>query len=215
MPNYTLLPIFPLPIVVFPGEEVRLHIFEPRYKQLIQDCLESGIVFVILPVIQSQIMPLGPLLKLIECSKLYSDGNMDIRLQCLSKMSLKKIINPFPGKMYGGADMVELKDEFTESETPLHEMVKNLFEQLCQLNHARPFHAIDWSQFQSYSLGHYVGFSIQQEYEFLCLKSEEERLQKLQQQITYMIQLNKPKREWLKRLQLNGEFLRFNPADWV
>src|SRR2546430_8767288 len=33
------LPIFPLPIVLFPGAPQPLHIFEPRYRQLLQDCL--------------------------------------------------------------------------------------------------------------------------------------------------------------------------------
>lgn len=36
------LPLFPLQIVVFPGETVPLHIFEPRYRQLVKDTLESG-----------------------------------------------------------------------------------------------------------------------------------------------------------------------------
>ena len=36
------LPLFPLQIVVFPGEEVPLHIFEPRYRQLVRDMNDSG-----------------------------------------------------------------------------------------------------------------------------------------------------------------------------
>ena len=44
------IPLFPLQIVVFPGQEVPLHIFEPRYRQLVRDTLESdepfGIVLV-------------------------------------------------------------------------------------------------------------------------------------------------------------------------
>jgi Lon protease-like protein len=44
-----LLPLFPLPLVLFPGAPLPLHIFEPRYRQLLSDCLEGdsrfGIVF--------------------------------------------------------------------------------------------------------------------------------------------------------------------------
>lgn len=36
------LPLFPLQIVVFPGETVPLHIFEPRYRQLVKDTLQTG-----------------------------------------------------------------------------------------------------------------------------------------------------------------------------
>ncbi len=39
------LPLFPLQIVVFPGEEVPLHIFEPRYRQLVRDMTDSGEAF--------------------------------------------------------------------------------------------------------------------------------------------------------------------------
>ena len=39
------LPLFPLQIVVFPGEDLNLHIFEPRYKELIKDCEEGGGTF--------------------------------------------------------------------------------------------------------------------------------------------------------------------------
>ena len=44
-----LLPLFPLPLVLFPGAPLPLHIFEPRYRQLLSDCLNGdsrfGIVF--------------------------------------------------------------------------------------------------------------------------------------------------------------------------
>jgi Lon protease-like protein len=44
------LPIFPLPVVLFPGAPQPLHIFEPRYRQLLQDCLAGdrrfGVVYV-------------------------------------------------------------------------------------------------------------------------------------------------------------------------
>ena len=39
------IPIFPLAIVVFPGEKLNLHIFEPRYKQLITECHEQKKTF--------------------------------------------------------------------------------------------------------------------------------------------------------------------------
>ena len=35
------LPIFPLPLVLFPGASQPLHIFEPRYRELLTDCLEG------------------------------------------------------------------------------------------------------------------------------------------------------------------------------
>jgi Lon protease-like protein len=36
-----LLPLFPLEIVVFPGAPLPLHIFEPRYKEMVGECLSQ------------------------------------------------------------------------------------------------------------------------------------------------------------------------------
>ena len=55
----SFLPIFPLSIVVFPGEELNLHIFEPRYKQLIQDCYGENKAFGIPTVINNAVADHG------------------------------------------------------------------------------------------------------------------------------------------------------------
>ena len=39
------LPLFPLSVVLFPGTELPLHIFEPRYRQMIDECYEQGVPF--------------------------------------------------------------------------------------------------------------------------------------------------------------------------
>ena len=43
MSDPRFLPLFPLELVVFPGEFLKLHIFEPRYRQLIQECRDEGV----------------------------------------------------------------------------------------------------------------------------------------------------------------------------
>jgi len=43
------LPVFPLAVVLFPGTPLPLHIFEPRYRQLLADCLASDRRFGITP----------------------------------------------------------------------------------------------------------------------------------------------------------------------
>ncbi|RMF42905.1 MAG: hypothetical protein D6755_10910 [Anaerolineae bacterium] len=54
------LPIFPLHAVVFPGQSLRLHIFEPRYRRLIQDCITQDSPFGI-ALIRSGLEAGGPL----------------------------------------------------------------------------------------------------------------------------------------------------------
>jgi uncharacterized protein len=73
------IPIFPLALVVFPGEELNLHIFEPRYKQLIADCHQSKKPFGIPAVIQNQVAEMGTLAEIVEIVKTYDNGELDIR----------------------------------------------------------------------------------------------------------------------------------------
>lgn len=203
------IPAFPLPIVVFPEEELRLHIFEPRYKQLIQDCREKGIVFGIVPVINSKMMDIGTVVKLEEIVKEYEDGRMDIKLSSHGLFTVMEFYNTWPGKLYSAIDMQMIEYD-TEKEKLLDEHVMNLFNELCELNHVKPFHPIAWDHFDSFKLGHYVGFSIEEEYRFCILATEKERLNKLVNQLEKMIEQSKQRQEWLKRMNMNGEFRNFD-----
>jgi len=57
------IPIFPLNIVVYPGEHLNLHIFEPRYKQLISECSEAGKPFGIPTVLENKMNDMGTLVE--------------------------------------------------------------------------------------------------------------------------------------------------------
>ena len=42
MSNTKTIPIFPLDLVLFPNQDLHLRIFEPRYKQMVDDCMLDG-----------------------------------------------------------------------------------------------------------------------------------------------------------------------------
>ena len=67
------IPIFPLGIVVYPGEDLNLHIFEPQYKQLIQECNKNGKQFGIPAVIGNKVNEMGTLMQLAEITEVYGD----------------------------------------------------------------------------------------------------------------------------------------------
>ena len=73
------IPIFPLGLVVYPGEDVNLHIFEPRYKQLIKECHETKKAFGIPAVVDNKLQENGTLVNVMEMSKVYENGEMDIK----------------------------------------------------------------------------------------------------------------------------------------
>ena len=73
------IPIFPLGIVVYPGEKLHLHIFEPRYKQLIKECKELNKPFGIPAVINNRLQEIGTLVEIVDIVQVYENGEMDIR----------------------------------------------------------------------------------------------------------------------------------------
>lgn len=214
MPDPIMLPIFPLPVVIYPNEELRLHIFEPRYKELIEDSQKQGIVFTIMPVIENMVMEYGTLVSLVEVTKNYPDGKSDVRLLSLRKMKMIKLLNHFPNKKYSGALMEEIEDHLETSNNTLLKTIETLFQTLCSVNKVQPYRSINWDRFTSYDLGHYVGFNLKQEYQFFCNFSENHRLELLVKQLERMIEQSQTRSHWLEQMHMNGEFRQYNPEEW-
>lgn len=90
------IPVFPLGIVVFPGEELNLHIFEPRYKQLIKDCFDSSRPLGIPAVMLDKVTEMGTLVQIKEISNTYDDGKMDIKTVGLEVFKILELIKSYP-----------------------------------------------------------------------------------------------------------------------
>ena len=97
------IPIFPLGIVVYPGERLNLHIFEPRYKQLIQECHAAQKPFGIPAVINNKLQEFGTMVEVAEMTKLYDNGEMDIKTRGLKIFRILELIKEIPDKLYSGA----------------------------------------------------------------------------------------------------------------
>ena len=97
------VPIFPLAMVVFPGEKLNLHIFEPRYKQLITECYAEANPFGIPTVLKSGVAEMGTLVEIKEIAEVYADGKMDIRTKGLQIFRILEIVTSIPEKLYSGA----------------------------------------------------------------------------------------------------------------
>jgi Lon protease-like protein len=74
----SLVPLFPLDSVLLPGVPLPLHIFEPRYKEMIGECLKSRKPFGVLRAKEEGIAEMGCTAEIVEVVKRYPDGRMDI-----------------------------------------------------------------------------------------------------------------------------------------
>ncbi|HWZ42937.1 MAG TPA: LON peptidase substrate-binding domain-containing protein [Candidatus Saccharimonadales bacterium] len=77
----SLLPIFPLDVVLFPGAPLPLHIFEPRYKEMISECLEQKRLFGLVRAKQESLAEVGCTAAIVNVSKKYDDGRLDIHAE--------------------------------------------------------------------------------------------------------------------------------------
>lgn len=73
-----LLPLFPLNVVLFPGTPLPLHIFEPRYKEMIGECLSQNAPFGVVRALEEGIAEIGCTAEIITVTKEYPDGRLDL-----------------------------------------------------------------------------------------------------------------------------------------
>jgi Lon protease-like protein len=86
-----LLPLFPLDLVLFPGVALPLHIFEPRYKEMIGECLELKKPFGIVRASEGGVADVGCTAKILEVTKKYEDGRMDILTRGVERFELLSV----------------------------------------------------------------------------------------------------------------------------
>ena len=72
------IPLFPLNVVLLPGGDLPLHIFEPRYRRMVQDCIESKSEFGMLLALPKGLVRVGCTAEVLDVAKRYPDGRMDI-----------------------------------------------------------------------------------------------------------------------------------------
>ncbi|MGB8128158.1 MAG: LON peptidase substrate-binding domain-containing protein [Candidatus Angelobacter sp.] len=87
----SLLPLFPLEIVVFPGAPVPLHIFEPRYKEMISECFSQNRAFGMVRAKENAVSAIGCSATIIEVVKKYEDGRMDIAAEGVQRFEIIQV----------------------------------------------------------------------------------------------------------------------------
>jgi Lon protease-like protein len=78
MPRPKRIPLFPLDLVLMPGAELPLHIFEPRYKVMIARCLDEKIEFGLILAANQAVATMGCTAEIVHKIRDYADGRMDI-----------------------------------------------------------------------------------------------------------------------------------------
>lgn len=204
------IPLFPLKLVVFPGEELNLHIFEPRYKDLLLDIEQDKASFGII-TFTDRLSGFGTEVVLEKVFKRYEDGRLDIKTRGQKPFRTLSFDNPMNGKSYAGGDVEYLNDDM-RIPTPLqHEYVLYLKEMLHLLNF-NPQIRLD--TLTSYTFAHKVGLSLEEELELLKMESEKARTEFLIFHFKRMIPVLKAAEQARARIRQNGHFNHLDPLNF-
>jgi uncharacterized protein len=199
------IPIFPLGIVVYPGESLNLHIFEPRYKQLINECHTGNKPFGIPTVIDKRVQDYGTVVHIKEITTVHDNGEMDIKTEGEKVFRVLEVIKEIPDKLYSGAIVNYPANQEMGSAEVMRRVIDTVKELYKLLKVEKDFKKED-EQLNSYDLAHHVGFSLQEEYEFLNLMHERQRQEYLKRHLQKVIPLVAEMENLKEKVKLNGHF---------
>ena len=199
------IPIFPLSIVLYPGEQLNLHIFEPRYKQLINECYNDEKPFGIPTVLKNQVAEMGTLVKINRVVKVYDNGEMDIQTSGERIFRVLEVIKEIPEKLYSGA-IVNYPDSDDAGKRELMQKVVNGIRELHRLlNITKDFKKPD-EELNAYDVAHHAGLSLEEEYELLGLLKEIQRQEYLKRHLSKVLPLIAEMESLKEKIRLNGHF---------
>jgi Lon protease-like protein len=206
------IPIFPLGIVVYPGEELNLHIFEPRYKQLIKECNDAKKPFGIPTVIDNNVNELGTLVEITEITKLYDNGEMDIKTKGTQVFRVLEILKELPEKLYSGA-IVNYPANHNKGNVKLMKAVVSGIKKLHGILHVAKEFKKPEDELLSYDVAHHAGLSLEEEYELLGLFYEIQREEYLKQHLAKVLPIAADMELLKNKIQLNGHFKNIKGFD--
>jgi uncharacterized protein len=206
------IPIFPLGIVVYPGEDLNLHIFEPRYIELIQECSKNGKQFGIPAVINNKVNEMGTLMQLVEISKVHDNGEMDIKTRGIKVFRILEVVKDIPDKLYSGAIVNYPDNQEQGNRALMTSVIKAIRELHVLLKVNKDFKKPD-EELWSYDVAHHAGLSLEEEYELLGLLHELQRQEYLKRHIVKVLPLLGEMEALKERVKLNGHFKNLSGFD--
>ena len=207
-----MIPAFPLGLVCFPGEIQNLHIFEQRYRDLINDCIEENISFALVPYVNNKAFHLATEVKLHEVSKKYPDGKFDVSLIGTGLIKVHRLLKVMKGKSYPAVKM----SPFPWEEEPnlllseeIVDLIKRLYSALSLTDEVPPP-----SVFLVRDVVHKIGLTLQQELSLLAIAEEKGRQQLVLRHLQEFVPTVEKAQNLRMKAVLNGHFKNIDPANF-
>ena len=185
------IPLFPLNVVLLPGADLPLHIFEPRYRKMVRECLDNKTEFGMLLALVDGVAGTGCTAEILEVVKTYDDGRMDILAVGREPFRVVELFTEDP-LLEGSVDYLD--DRYAQESPETQKSLVEIYEVCHTLifgDYPRDDEAPDGQQQLSYVIASKLPMDLLWKQRILELRTEAERQERL---LAYL-------RNWAPHLQ--------------
>jgi Lon protease-like protein len=171
------LGLFPLPIVLVPTERIPLHIFEPRYKELIDECTELGEEFgLVLATGDGAVHEIGTRARVVQVVELLDDGSTNIIVEGGERFRLLELTS---GRAFTTGTVEQVLDDDEPALAADVERALELFTELAEVSESDVDVPDPLSQLFDFELAARVDFAVEAKQELLSMTSPRARMTSL------------------------------------
>lgn len=170
------LPLFPLDLVLFPGTNLPLHIFEPRYKEMIGECLSNKAPFGVVRAAEQGIAEIGCTAEILEVTKSYPDGRLDIMTRGLERFEVLQLDRE---RTFLRGEVLMVPDEPGDATDPEKERALHAHKEILSLAGTSPDAFSSDQRSLSFQLAASLPLDLDFKQKFLSILSERERIREL------------------------------------
>ena len=197
------IPLFPLNVVLMPGAPLPLHIFEERYKQMVNECIEAETEFGMVLADESGTREVGCTAKIVELVERYEDGRLVILVEGSRRFRLNNLMT---GKPYYVGEIEYIEDEADEDVAALAEECIKLLERVVEaategsvgIEIESPYRNL------SFAIAGRIEFDLETRQQILELPTERERLEKVRELLSSAADRLERERKPREIAQTNG-----------
>jgi Lon protease-like protein len=194
--------LFPLPLVLLPTERVALHIFEPRYRELITECLQERREFGLVLQLEDGMAETGTRAVVAKVLQVLEDGRMNVIVEGHERF---RIVEVTSGRSFITADVELVEDDPDE---PSREAVAHalaLFARLIQATESAAELPDAEGEQVSFDLAARIDFPVELKQELLELRSARLRIERTIELVDEALEEIESENEVRRRASGNGK----------
>jgi Lon protease-like protein len=194
------LGLFPLKVVLLPTEQIPLHIFEPRYKELIGECIEDDAEFGLVLSDDEGLRRVGTRARVTDVLERFDDGRLNVVVEGGERFRLVELTS---GRSFHTGQIEPIEDDDLDAEPADAQRALGLFRRVAELAEAETTEP-EPSRRLSYEIAARIELPLGLKQELLESRSEPERLRRLTQALDGIAELLTKQKELRDLSSRNG-----------